>query len=175
IYGYVAADPVNYFDPTGLVRMDDPMYGIPLEVQAKIRERIKNGCDLFSYSYGSFAGGSAITPAGGVVGGMNGQFFSDGSSDAYIVSGVGWGWDIGGTAEFNFAFHTGDGGAGSWSGRFDSYNFSFGGFTGSFFWGGGWYGISGGVTSDGVAISRQITEYTPVLGSSSIPSSCECE
>ena len=120
---------------------------------------------LWAWAWGTYTGGNVITPGGGVLGGVNGQFFSDGSSGAFGVAGVGWGWDVGAGGELNFAVHTGDGGVDSWSGRFDAIAISAAGYTMSIFWGGGWYGVSGGVASDGLAASYQITEYVPLAGS----------
>ncbi len=118
------------------------------------------------YSYGTYTGGSAITPAGGVNGGINGQFFSDGTSDSYLVAGVGWGWDIGYGAEANYALYLGDGDAGvsSWTGRFDSLHISAFGGTISYFYGGDWHGISLGASTDGFGFSKQINEYTYLTG-----------
>jgi len=119
-----------------------------------------------SYSYGTYLGASAISPAGGLNGGVNGQFFNNGTSDSYGVVGVGWGLDIGAGAESNVAIYLGDGDAGpsSWVGRFDSYHLSAFGYTASYFYGGDWYGLSGGVASDGFAFSHQINEYHSLTG-----------
>ena len=141
--------------------------------KAKVRPRAKPGkaktlAELLGvdYSYGTYAGGSAVSPAGGMNFGVNGQFFSDGSSDAYGVAGVGWGLDLGGASEVNVAVYLGEGNAGvtSWIGRFDSVHISGFGFTVSGFTDGSWFGLSGGVSSDGFAISYQINEYHSLTG-----------
>lgn len=103
-----------------------------------------------------------------MVGGVNGQYFSDASVGSFVVAGVGWGWDVGGNAEINAAVHTGDGGVDSWSGRFDSVSITGLGATVSLFWGtpdtngDRWWGVSAGVAPEGFGASYQITEYTPM-------------
>lgn len=98
--------------------------------------------------------------------GLNRQYFSDGSSDLFGVAGVGWGWDLGAGSEGNFALYLGEGNAGanSWTGRFNSYHLSVFGYTGSYFYGGDWHGVSVGVASDGFAASYQVNEYHSLTG-----------
>ncbi len=164
-YAYVAANPVKYIDP----------YGLYCGPTAGHEERMRRGDHQVAYSYGSYVGGSLIV-GGGPNAGVNGQFFSDGSVGSYAVVGGGLGYDVGTGAEFNFAVHTGDGGADSWSGGFSSVHLSLGGFTGSIFWGGGWFGISGGISSDGIAGSAQGNIYKPITQSDAeSPNSCSCD
>ena len=135
-FGYVGGNPNIFVDPRG----------------------------LFESSTGAYAGGTVITPAGGVVLGGNLQTFSDGSTAAYKVSGYGYGWDIGVAGEWNVAFHTGDGGAKSWAGKFHNISLSALGVTGTIFWGSDWYGFSGGAATDGLAASYSATFYEPIVG-----------
>jgi len=142
LYGYVFNDPINLIDPLGLL----------------------------IFSAGSSIGASGVV-GGGVVGGVNNQSFSDGSTGTFIVTGTGSGFDVGADAQVNGAVYTGDGNGGpdSWAGDFTSINVSLLGFTGSVFWGGDWYGASGGLATEGGGFSVNETTFTPISGFGSEP------
>lgn len=147
-YSYVGGNPLRYNDPLG----------------------------LFGYSSGTGVTTTAIV-GWGVTGGTNGQFFSDGSANTYGVKGTGWGADVSADAQVNGAlyFGSGSGGASSWEGDFTAINVGVFGLVGSFFWGGGWFGVSGGagVAPEGVKFGATVTHttYVPIVPRPNPPAS----